>query len=214
MAGQPWRTSWGLVAVLIWSVLVGFPALVFHLNDAVLGIGEHLHAAAMFVVSQLLVYWLAARPSRSTRRAALNPIPQSVGPVAAAGLPKPQVWDAELVTTDKNAESASTTLSSAASPDGCTTRLIIGNYLGSSRSRVVYIEPGGTNHTLLPGQEIEITATSQGMLPSFRIVESDIATQVYVDGIAIAVAVTQDGVPIPRAAPAGQGAAKELGNQR
>ena len=110
-------------------------------------------------------------------------------------------------------ETASTA-SPASTEDVCTTKLIIANYLGSSRSRVVYVEPGGTNCTLLPGQELEVTAASRGAMPAFRIVESDIATQIYVDGAMVTVTVTTVGASVYKVVAGDRGVATKLGTQR
>ena len=62
MADRPWRTSLGLVAVLLWSGIIGIPVLVFHLNSVGLDVGEHLHSAVMFIASQALDF-LARGPA-------------------------------------------------------------------------------------------------------------------------------------------------------
>ncbi len=65
MPDRPWRTGSGVVAVTIWSGLVGLPLVQFHILYRSFTFGEHLHAAILFVASQGLVYWLAARPRPS-----------------------------------------------------------------------------------------------------------------------------------------------------
>lgn len=194
MADRLWRTSLGLVAVLLWSAVVGLPVLLFHLNNQGMDFGERLHAVFMFVASQVLVYWLAARPTKNTPATAVSLNSQIATPFVTIPA-RYQVWDAELVekkSTDSTSASVSNTdsakVNTADSPGQCTAKLIVTNYLGSSQSRIVYVEPGGTQRSLLPGQELEVTATAQGLVPSFRIVESEIATQVYVDGASVAVA--------------------------
>jgi len=46
---------------------------------------------------------------------------------------------------------------------------------------VVVIEPLANDYTLLPGEELEITSFSRSASQRFNVVESDGATQVYLE---------------------------------
>jgi hypothetical protein len=213
MADRPWRTAQGLIAVLLWSFFIGFPVLAFHVNSMGLDPGQHVHAAVLFVSSQVLVFWLAARPSRKlhpSSRAVFRAAPNVVRPVANPAARDQQVWEAELVSQFEGSSSQGNGSAPQPSADVRVTRMIVANYLGSSRARVVYVEPGGTHCSLLPGQELEIKAASRGALPAFRIVESDLATQVYVDGVDVTVTVTTVGPSVYKVASHNQGVRPEL----
>jgi hypothetical protein len=169
------------MAVFVWSALIGIPVLLFHLSNMSLDVGQHLHAAVMFVASQFLVFWLAARSQPKTRPKPppRHPIPKLTSPFAAS---EPEIWNAEIVPTAAAASSE---------PRHGLAKLIIGNYVASSRPRIVYIEPGGIQRTLQPGLELQIIANSQDSLPTIHIVESDLATQVYVEGIQTSIQVSE-----------------------
>jgi hypothetical protein len=197
----------GLVAVLLWSAVIGLPVLLFHLNSVGMDFGEHFHSAVLFVASQALVFYLAARPRRTTAKA-VPAIPQISTPFATIG--PQQVWDAELVPEKSSRsifelasrpESFPTTVSEQLPSHRCTTKVIICNYLASSHARLVYLEPGGIQHTLAPGRELAVTATADGQYPTIRVVESDRATQVYLEGVGIKVSVTENSIraaaPLP-----------------
>ena len=175
MKDQPWRIGWGLAALLIWSVLVGLPVVTFHVRGVGLMPGEHLHAAILFVASQLLVFWVVARPKpRSVNR---------VRPRAAKSFPSARsehrIWQAELASVEVATESPAL----EGVVKGFAAKVCVDNYVGSSKSRRVSIDPEGSNYILLPGNGLEVTAVGQTETPSFRIVESDLATQVFVLGL-------------------------------
>lgn len=182
MSDRQWRTGVGLAALLIWSIFIGVPVLMFHTRAPALLPGDHLHAAVMFIASQVLVFWLSARPSTIKKKTvevrSVATVP-SVAAHAAAQSP----WQAELVIPKPN----STPSTSAARIESLTVRVSIANYIGSGRPRRVSIEPGDELHMLLPGQELEITATGETVAPSFRIIESDLATQITVVAIGCSV---------------------------
>jgi hypothetical protein len=188
-----WRIGLGIVAVAWWSVVIGFPVLLFHLRVRGLVPGEHIHAAILFFASQGLVFWIVARPrpkrnkpatvgAATGRRDVRRPseaVPELSTALEGHRTTADPVWDAEVVPADASQSSSDPPM---AKTNGLVTRVLIGNYLGSSRSRRVTIEPGGENYTLLPGQNLEVTATGQTAAPSFRIVESDLATQLFIEG--------------------------------
>ena len=184
MADRAWRISLGLAALLVWSLFIGFPVLVFHLRAPGLVIGEHIHSAILFVASQLLVFWLTARPSTRKEKAVVKQRANSVG-FPFKQPPQPTLWQAELAIA-QNPESPE---SSSPFAEDRSVKVTIANYIGSSHPRRVSIEPGGEEHTLLPGQELEVIATGHVSTPSFRIVESDLVTQISVVGIKCTVSV-------------------------
>ena len=65
------------------------------------------------------------------------------------------------------------------------------NRIGVSRDdscllpRVVYVEPWGTDYTLLPGERIEIVVIGGGASTWFNVVEHDTATCVWIEGSGI-----------------------------
>ena len=184
MADGPWRTSAGVAAVLVWSAVVGVPILAYHVRGYGLFFGDHLHAALLFVTSQFLVFYLAARPGRKRR-----PEPVAVGRPIPAKPVEPEIWNAELAPSPDYLVPASEQVIAKSQPAGaiCISKVVISNYLGSSHPRIVYVEPGGAHYKLLPGQELEIIATTIGFPATFRVVESDLATQVHMLGSGITV---------------------------
>ncbi len=183
MANRPWRTGLGLAAVFLWSLVIGFPVLLFHLQSPGLMPGEHLHAAILFGASQVLVFWMVARPQPPSKKKRLAQPAREVAP-AMMPLSAPQgpevVWEAELVSPVTSENPAP--LAAVPAIQGLIARISIGNYMGSSRPRQIMIEPGEARHTLLPGQILDVTATGRRVAPTFRIVESDLATQIAVEG--------------------------------
>jgi hypothetical protein len=172
MGQRPWRISLGIAVVLLWTGVIGFPVLVFHSASVGLQFGEHLHAAILFIASQVLVFWLAARTTR------FAPRPRSERRVTPASTPQ-LVWNAELVEPEAESRLAADTESAS---DQLPAPLTIGNYLASSQVRLVMVEPGGFRQSLLPGQSLNVFVQDAAGPVRYRIVESDSATQVFVEG--------------------------------
>jgi hypothetical protein len=151
--------------------------LVFHLEGYGLYFGDHLHAALLFLTSQLLA---------GTNRKAPQP---AAKPISVAKPIEPEIWNAELAPSPDYLVPASEQAFAKSKPAGatCISKVIVSNYLGSSRPRIVYVEPGGTHYKLLPGQELEIIATTIGFPATYHVVESDLATQVHMLGTGITV---------------------------
>lgn len=181
MADRPWRIELATMAVFVWSALIGIPVLLFHVGNIGLDFGQHVHAFVLFAASQVLVFWLAARwqPKARPKPPPRHPIPKLTNPFATS---EPEIWNAEIVPT---------ALTSHPQPGACSAKLIVGNYVASSRTRIVYLEPGGKQRTLQPGQELQIIANTQDSIPTIRIVESDLATQVYFEGIETSIRLTE-----------------------
>jgi hypothetical protein len=158
------------------------------MNSYRMYVGDHVHAFILFVASEGLVFWLAARPVIQKPKRSTPMRKESLSKVASQSQ---ELWLAELAPEYSAANATSSespfiaTTKPVASNGRSAARLIVANYFGSSRSRIVSIEPGGIQRTLLPGQELHVTATAEDLAPRFRIVESDLATQVYVEGIGI-----------------------------
>lgn len=178
MARQPWRVGNGLAVVILWTVIVGFPILVFHITRSSLTIGEHLHSTVLFLASQGLVFWLVARPptapppTASSRSKADSPTP----PLPTIS---PQVWEAEVV----NPRTSNLLFGSGSPGSECpTVEVFLSNYIGSSKARIIYLDPSGRQFTLLAGQELHVQAAGQYSPPVVRVIESDLATQLCISG--------------------------------
>jgi hypothetical protein len=184
-----WRTSNGILATFLWSLVIGGPVLLFHLRHVGMDALDHAHAFVLFVASQVLVFWWAARPGRTTTRTTL--VGKLLSLTKRDEVPSAyRVWEAEVVPDTARSRSWETASAFAPPPprpqaSGFVVQLTVGNYLGSSHVRQVQIEPGGGRVTLQPGQELSISARGIDQPPRIRCVESDLATQVYFDGIAL-----------------------------
>ena len=66
----------------------------------------------------------------------------------------------------------------------------------NKRPHVVWVEPWAEDFTLLPGEELEIRASSTLSQPWFHVVESDGHTQVYIETIYATYEVLQHGNPL------------------
>jgi hypothetical protein len=189
MTRRPWNIALGLVGVIVWSVVIGLPLFLFHLTGDGLLVGDRIHAAVLFIASYGLVFWLAAQP-RQTRR--IVP-PKKLPPVKTTlpTAPVVQVFDAELVAENRPPENPLREENPVReeNPTGQSLVLKVQNYFGSSRSRRVSLDPGDRSYTLLPGQELEITARAFASLPKFRVIESDQGTLVCVEGADVEVEV-------------------------
>lgn len=182
-----WRIDLGVIAVVIWTAVVGFPVLAFHVSAAGVSGGERLHAAVLFVVSQVAVFWLVGRPRSysqdntlsRTPAVASSPVVSSLasgGPTeTAAPAAVEEIRLAELV----DPAGAEPPIAGDSARDGSwSVSLTITNYLASSRTRIVTVEPGRTTHSLRPHQSLTITAIGESRVPILHLLESDGATQV------------------------------------
>lgn len=178
MAKRPWRIGNGLAVVILWTGMIGIPVFLFHISRNGMTVGEHLHSAVLFLASQGLVFWLVARPSSSTSYTAALP-PEPVGSAVTLPTPEPHVWPAEVVTVEQT-----DSLFGSGTPDpGCpVVQVTLANYIGSSRTRVIYLDPDGRQVMLRAGHEMVVTAAGRHSPPTIRVVESDLATQVCIMG--------------------------------
>jgi hypothetical protein len=59
--------SWlrpGVVACVIWTILVCVPVFIHHLRSAQFSTGEHIHTGVLILISEAMIYWIVERRYR------------------------------------------------------------------------------------------------------------------------------------------------------
>jgi hypothetical protein len=86
----------GSIACVLWTIFVGWPVIIFHSISDDFTVVDHVHAAVLMIISEVLVFWLAAAFARrygSTRK--VPPLP----PVRVAIRPRMDVRAAQMLAT-------------------------------------------------------------------------------------------------------------------